>query len=158
MVPSKKITTLDIEIAILEFFKVRYNLIVPNVSWGIANLHECDMLILSKSNYATEVEIKISMADLKRDIHKKHGHRHNHIARFFYTVPEDLQDKALMHIPDRAGLLICTKYNRSYRLKQVRNCIRNKKAHQWSKDERSKLGHLGAMHILGLKKKIANLM
>lgn len=64
-----KITTLDMEIVLMEYFGVNRNIIVPNVSWGL-NLHECDLLIFSKSGYATEVEIKISKQDLLKDKNK----------------------------------------------------------------------------------------
>lgn len=64
--------TIELEIAIMEYFGIRQNLIVPNVSWGMNGLHECDVLILSKAGYATEVEIKISKPDLLKDRDKKH--------------------------------------------------------------------------------------
>jgi len=44
--------SLDIEIAVMEYLGTRTNLIVPNVSWGM-DLHECDILSLSKAGYAT---------------------------------------------------------------------------------------------------------
>ena len=63
--------TIEVEVAIMQHFDVRRNVIVPNVSWGIfrpgiGQLHEIDLLVLSGSNYATEVEIKVTKADLKR--------------------------------------------------------------------------------------------
>lgn len=69
------ISTLQCEVAIMKHFGIRANLIVPNVSWEIYSLpfrtlHECDILILSNSGYATEVEIKISKADLLKDREK----------------------------------------------------------------------------------------
>jgi len=146
-------TTLELEIAVMEFFGVRRNIIVPNVSWGIANLHECDILVLSTSNYATEVEIKISRNDLLKDKEKRHGHYHNHIARFYYAIPDKLQDLALEIIPDRAGLFI----HNGRHLKKIKECKRNTRAHQWSDKERNKLTHLGTMRILGMKKKILKL-
>ena len=48
----------------MNFFNYRANLIVPNISWGLG-LHECDLLVLTSSGYATEIEIKVSKADLK---------------------------------------------------------------------------------------------
>jgi hypothetical protein len=146
------LTALDMEIILIKYFNPRVNIIVPNVSWGIANLHECDLLILSKSNYATEIEIKTSRQDLLADKNKKHGHFHNHIARLFFAVPENLVDLALIEIPKRAGL---------YSIKlghdpvKIRNCKRNSNCVEWSNCERLKLAHLGTMRILGLKQKIA---
>lgn len=155
-------TTLDLEICLMSFFNIRHNIIVPNISWGIANLHECDLLVLSRSNYATEVEIKISRADLLKDKKKKHGHKHNHIARLYYAVPEKLVELALDEIPSRAGLIVCKeitcKNGSTIYAKKIRECKRNMKAHQWSEKEKVKLCHLGTMRILGLKKKISKLL
>jgi len=63
--------TSDIEFAVAKYFNFRKNLIVPNVSWGF-NIHECDLLIVRKSGYAIEVEIKISKSDFKADFKKIH--------------------------------------------------------------------------------------
>jgi hypothetical protein len=144
--------TLEMEIALMQFFNVRQNLIVPNVSWGIANLHECDILVLTDSNYAAEIEIKISKADLLNDKNKKHGHYHNHIARLFFAVPEELKDIALEVIPDRAGLYTI-KHSKA-KPKLVKKCVRNKNAIRWTNKERLKLAHLGTMRILNLKRKL----
>ena len=157
--------TIEIEIAIMEYFDIRQNLIVPNISWGIANLHECDILSLSKAGYATEVEIKVSKSDLLKDKEKGHGHRHNHIAQLFFAVPKKLEDIALSAIPERAGLFVVEKHR--YRVPgfdnvykfvtgiiMVRQCERNKNAVKWSEKERYQLARLGTMRILALKKKI----
>lgn len=157
--------TIEIEIAIMQYFDTRQNLIVPNISWGIANLHECDILSLSKAGYATEVEIKVSKSDLLKDKEKEHNHRHNHIAQLFFAVPKNLEDIALNVIPERAGLFVVEKYR--YRVLgfddvykfdtkiiMARQCERNKNAVKWSEQERYQLARLGTMRILGLKKKI----
>ena len=84
--------TIDVEIAIMQMYGVRKNIIVPNCSWGIkregvGELHECDLLILSKDNYATEIEIKISKQDLLKDKDKPHAHDSDFIKRLFFAVP-----------------------------------------------------------------------
>lgn len=145
---------LDIEIALMQKLNVRKNIIVPNVSWGIAGLHECDLLILSQHNYASEIEIKCSKSDLLKDKLKSHGHYHQHIARFFFAVPSFLEKTALQNIPNRAGLYII---DNNDIVKLVKQCRRNNKAVQWSAKERIKLAHLGTMRILGLKRKICRL-
>lgn len=48
----------QIELAIAQMFGIRNNIIVPNVSWGFFDTHEADLVIINKSNYLTEVEIK----------------------------------------------------------------------------------------------------
>ena len=66
-------TLYEMECAVARYMDFRTNLVVPNVSWGF-EVHECDLLIVTKTGYAYEVEIKRSKADLKKDIEKKHGH------------------------------------------------------------------------------------
>ena len=70
--------TLEMEIALMRKFDVRRNIIVPNICWGM-NLHECDLLSITKKGYATEIEIKVSKPDLRADRDKTHGHRSNKI-------------------------------------------------------------------------------
>jgi len=160
------VKTIEIEIAVMGYLGIRTNLIVPNVSWGIAMLHECDLLSLSKSNYATEIEIKVSKSDLLKDGEKKHGHIHNHIAQLFFAVPTYLEKSALKTIPARSGLFVIEKHRNEHpalegiyewytTVKQIRQCERNKNAVKWNDSERLQLARLGAMRILGLKKKIA---
>lgn len=96
----------DIEIAVANYFDYRANLIVPNVYWGMGLNHEADLLILSKAGYATEVEIKVSRADLKRDADKAHAHEGAIIKALWFAVPMALVDFALEHIPEESGLLM----------------------------------------------------
>ncbi len=70
-----KITTPEMECALAAFFDSRANLIVPRVHWGMADLHECDLLMVSKVGYVTEIEIKITRADLKKDAEKEKRQR-----------------------------------------------------------------------------------
>ena len=74
-----KITTHKIEVALANHFNYRLNLIVPNISWGAFIWHECDLFIVSKAGYCTEIEIKISKSDLKKDFEKKHNHESDKI-------------------------------------------------------------------------------
>jgi len=162
-----KTTTLEIEVAIMGYFGVRQNLIVPNASWGAASgLHECDLISLSVAGYATEIEIKVSVSDLKKDKEKRHGHQHNHIRYLFFAVPLKMKDKALAEIPERAGLytvekkwyqnLLCPKGKWVYYVRIEKGCEPNKSAVKWTEAERFNLARLGTMRIHGLKKKLMN--
>ena len=51
----------------------RSDMFVPNLSWGLLN-HEADLVIVNKTGYLTEVEIKRSWEDFKADFNKKHTH------------------------------------------------------------------------------------
>lgn len=149
----------DIEISLADYFGIRQNFIVPNVSYGL-NLHEVDLLVVSKSGYCTEVEIKISVQDLKADLKKEHGHRSNKIKYFYFAVPEELKDKALDLIPERAGLIIVKAhtiniYEPTY-CQIVKSPIVNNEARALTQEELVKLGHLSAMRMWNLKRSIYN--
>jgi hypothetical protein len=70
------------------------NTIVPNVYLG-SRRDEMDLAIISKSGLLWEIEIKVSMADWKADMHKPKWNRGQrvlpcHPARFYYAVPTEL--------------------------------------------------------------------
>jgi len=85
-----EITTPEMEIALAEYFGIRQNLIVPNVSWGMDS-HECDLFILTPAGYGWEVEIKVSKADLFKDKHKRHRHNSSKIKFLYFAIPEYLE-------------------------------------------------------------------
>ena len=148
----------DIELAIAHRFGYRRYFIVPNISWGLWFMHELDMLVVSPANWATEVEIKISVSDLKADQKKRHDHYSTRIRYLYFAVPEDLQEKALALIPDRAGLIIVRhdvpgqKLPTSRKTEIVRSPKTNKAARKLNDLELKKLGKLAAMRIWTLKK------
>lgn len=153
----------------MRYLDIRRNLVVPNVSWGIKTerqprLHECDILSLTKSGYATEVEIKVSRSDLLKDCDKSHNHEHEYIKYLYFAVTKSLESVALDCIPARAGLYVVEKkrtetvfdkvYEYYYVVNMVRGARERKGAHKWTKDERYDLARLGALRILGLKTKL----
>jgi hypothetical protein len=145
-------TAKTMERAIASYFDWRANLIVPNVSWGLF-LHECDLLILSGKGYATEVEIKISAGDLKKDLKKYHGHYDNRIKYLYFAIPPKLL-KYIEYIPKRAGILIVTS---SMRVFEVTKPEQNTNAKAFTDEERYKMARLGALRIWNLKADIENL-
>jgi len=151
-----KLKTLDIEIAIMQHYGVRQNIIVPNISWGVDfPIHELDLCILPKSSYAIEVEIKVSKPDLLKDKEKKHGHKSDFIKKLYFAVPKKLEEIALKEIPERAGLFVVSNTERGYFTQVSREAIHNKSAIKWTIEQRQKLSELGTMRILGLKEKLA---
>ena len=69
-------------------FYYRSHYVVPNVYWGLDFYHELDLLSISKSGrVGTEIEIKVSKSDLKRDQEKRHGHRDSRISQLFFCWP-----------------------------------------------------------------------
>lgn len=86
----------EIEIALAKKFEYLKNIVVFNVIGQCEDLpiwHECDCLVLSKSGYLTEIEIKRSWQDFLNDFKKKNSERRELIKYFYYCVPEKLLDK-----------------------------------------------------------------
>jgi hypothetical protein len=141
-------TSLEIELRVSTFFGRRANLIVPNVSWGL-NLHECDLLVLTKAGYATEVEIKTTKHDLLRDSRKRHQHRSPKIRRLFFAMPESMSGCVDL-VPGHAGVILVA--DTGPRL--LRRATINKAAIKWGDRERYDLARLGALRIWPLKETI----
>jgi hypothetical protein len=152
-----KYSTLELEVAIARQYNPRRHIIVPNVSWG-ANIHECDLLILSKSGYATEVEIKVSLSDLKKDFTKKHKHDSDKIKYLWYCVPDYHKDIALELIPEKAGLLIAQRYQNKTLITHVRESTARVNCKKWSDEEMMNVMRLGCMRIWNLKSTIISNM
>lgn len=113
-------------------WKPRTHVIVPNLSWGLLPW-EADLAVLHGSGFMDEVEIKISIADLRREFEtKKHKHEElvhglassylgadrkwtynwsdtkpHIVRRFWFAMPEPLIAKGFGNIklPDHAGLI-----------------------------------------------------
>lgn len=71
----------------------RASTIIPNLSWGLLN-HEADFCVISKSGYLTEVEIKRSYEDLKKDFKKDVFHDDDRVSQFYYCLPISLKERA----------------------------------------------------------------
>lgn len=149
----KKLKTIDIELALCSFLDYRVNLIVPNVSWGMFS-HECDLLVLTKSGYASEVEIKVDKYDLIKDKLKRHKHKdyRNRIKYLYFAIPFYLED-CIDHIPGHAGVIIV---GEDLRCKIIRKPKRIGK-YKFSMEERYQIARLGALRIWNLKRKIKSL-
>jgi hypothetical protein len=92
-------------------FYARSHIVVPNVYWGLDFEHEIDLLVVSQpAATGTEVEIKISKGDLKRDFKKKHGHRDERIWRLFYAGPFELKDAFFELVPPECGIITVQKW------------------------------------------------
>jgi hypothetical protein len=153
----------EIEIAVAEHIGIRQHLIVPNVSWGLGLAHECDILYITKSGYAHEVEIKVSRSDLLRDQKKrKYGdyfrecHYHECLVRSLtFAIPAEM-GSSIPDIPEYAGVLLVEPHPRKKRLvcREVRKAKPYKDARKLTDEERFNLARLGAMRIWGLKRKL----
>lgn len=81
--------------------------VVPNVSYSILYQGEADLLCLSKSNIFHEVEIKISVQDMKNEAKKRRSRYSNVVAYKWIAAPEEIADKALglECIPETWGIV-----------------------------------------------------
>jgi hypothetical protein len=158
----KPITTIEMEEAISRKFGVRKNIIVPNVSWGLPGMHECDLFIIKMSGYAVEVEIKRSKSDLLADFKKRHNHkdRQNRIKEFYYAMPEIMLKTCKDLIPQNAGIISCRRSDWGKKLVYAsfeRDPVPIKDAKKLTIEEQFKVAKLGTMRIWSLKNKIIKL-
>lgn len=100
-----KIHAGHIEVAVAKLLNYRIYTIVPNVSWGLGLRHECDMLALDDKGRFTEIEIKVTASDLKKDFMKWHGHKSEMISRLVYAMPAKLFEKHGALIPAHCGVI-----------------------------------------------------
>lgn len=142
-------TAKEIEVCLAhKYFNPRVCLMVPNISWGL-NFHdrEIDLLVLTKANYAWEIEIKVSRGDLSKDQEKRHHHHSNKIKRLYFAIPEKLV-KHIELIPSSAGILVVGK---SGLVNCTRNAEENRSARKLTNDERYQLARLGTMRFWNIK-------
>lgn len=150
----------DIELALAYHYNWRQNLIVPNVYWGLGFRYELDVMVVTPAGWATEIEIKVTVSDLKADQKKSHGHHSHKIKYLYFAVPEKLQAPALELIPERSGLFIVRpdlKPNDYRKTEIVKSPTINKHARKITADERIKLNELATMRIWSLKKHLYEL-
>lgn len=143
-----------IEVAVAKFFNPRQNIIVPNISWGL-NIHECDLLVLTQSGYAYEIEIKVSAGDLKADAKKGHAHRSNKIKLLYFAVPNYLLAYKEF-IPVHAGIIAVQRVNGGNQVAIVRAPHANKNAGKWDDRQKIELMRLSTMRIWTLKETLHN--
>jgi hypothetical protein len=90
-----ELTVKDIQARLAEHWGIRNHIIVPNVSWGLLD-YEADLLIMNKTGYVTEIEIKRSWSDFLADFKKDEvAHKSELIYQFWYCVPEELYSKCI---------------------------------------------------------------
>lgn len=149
-IKQPKIHAGHMECAVAALLNYRVYTIVPNVSWGAGFRHECDMLAIDSERRFTEVEIKISLSDLKADFKKSHGHKSNKISRLVYAIPDFLLEKGLPLIPQTCGV-IAVRWSGSryvaYWVRQARHKVIQKPTEQ----DITNVMRLGCMRIWSLK-------
>jgi hypothetical protein len=143
------------ELALVNYFDMRRYIIVPNIRRGL-RIHEVDLLIVNDLFYATEVEIKISKADLIKDLKKKHQHKSTKIKNLFFAIPRSLEPY-IEYIPINAGIIIVDFANDISSCSIIRRCKPYSRARKLTQIEINKLLKLGIMRVWRLKEKLNNL-
>jgi hypothetical protein len=156
---STPIKTIDAEIGLANYFKYTQNYVIPNVSWGFHGNYEMDLFIIRKSGYGVEVEIKITVADFKNDLKKRHNHSSRYVKDFYYAMPMSVYEKIKDLIFDHAGVLIIKKIETTEKIiiTEVKKPKSNKNAIKLTMEDVLKIGWLSSIRIWTLKKKIKKL-
>lgn len=92
----------QIELAVAQVFGVRDNIIVPNVSWGFFATHEADLVIINKTGYLTEVEIKRSWQDFLNDFKKHTTHDEDKVVEILRPPRKPMRESVAISARKRA--------------------------------------------------------
>jgi hypothetical protein len=156
MTEPRKITAQDIEVALKGYFDYRRNFLVPNVYGGFRYLnYEIDVLVVTGSRYAYDVEIKISPGDLRRDA-KKDKWRYcrdlHHFRKSYFAMPEAML-KYQDLVPEHAGIITVTYDERRfcYDAHEARKPVVDGLAKKVTDTEYMQLGRLAMLRMWDLK-------
>ena len=92
--------TASILCALLRRFDPRANLVIDEAALGFGG--RADLIVVSKSGYVTEIEIKVSLADWNRETKKRKTPR---ASRLYFAIPKRLLTKVPEWVPEHAGIL-----------------------------------------------------
>lgn len=140
---------------------VRKNLCVPNVSWGMNIDYEADLLIITKSGYCTEYEIKRSYSDFLADMKKDEcAHKAPWVYKFYYVIPLSIKDKVLKYFEDK-GITECDVpgilcYSERGSITSVGGIPHIKGGRKMFLEEMLKVARLGTMRYWNLRNKGGN--
>ena len=143
------------------------NIVAFNVN-GLSEVfplfHEADMLVMSKSGYLTEIEIKRSWRDFLADFKKHHHHEKGELVKYlYYCVPVSLYDRVVEHLNglDDFGVDGIVTYNEELRidLRPYRHPSPDYKLHfsngrKLFLEQRFELARFGAMRAVTLREKL----
>lgn len=151
-----------IELALYDHFRFLQNDVITNIFIDSFR-HECDLIVIrNPSLYALEVEIKMSVSDLKAERKKKryirNGVNYYHdsdvgMSQMFkekwFAMPEKMKQKGLELIPDYAGFLIINEHGGVKIIRKAKK-LNNKPITQ---GQRTDLLRLGVMKCYALKQR-----
>ena len=147
----------EIQYAVARWAGIQRSLLIPNLSHAFFPYWEADLVAVLPSGYMTEYEIKISVADVKREWNKDRwkppGRRifANIIRRYYVVMPAARAEQAVPLIPDDVGAGVLTveyveiRSNMISRVTELRKPKINTMARKVTDSERIHLGNLMAM-------------
>lgn len=164
---TKKITkrqVSEIETVIARLWDCRQNVIVPNVSFGLFPTHEADLLVMSKSGYLTEFEIKRSWSDFLNDFKKESTHDEGKVSVKYFVLPIAIKEKSIEYLdsgvdPEKTWGVIT--YDENLILNTVRvpsNINKRNPDFKLTLEEQYRLARLGAMRVWNLKEKLNKIL
>lgn len=146
-----KLTVKEIENLIVrnpKYFNIRNDVAIPNVSWSLLD-YEADLLIVNKTGYVTEFEIKRSFEDLKHDFKKDIFHSSELIYKFYYVLPKSIEEKATKlfeeHLDDEKYISVFGQSTKS---------IKRLPAVIWYDDEGKLTENTNPPHMFGKHRKL----
>lgn len=141
-------TARDIEVCLAGdlFAFLRGWTVVPNVQdYRVhgPSYAELDLVAVSPAGWASEVEIKVTRSDLRRDLEKGHAHDNPRMRFLWFAMPESVEYQDL--VPERAGVILVRERNPGAYLTayKVRRPQVNPTAVKWTDAERYDLARLG---------------
>lgn len=155
-------TTAEVEYAAFKHVAVRHGriqeLVVPNVRDGMGFPFECDLLYVTKTGYAHEIEIKVSRSDLMRDKKKqRHAYEkymHDPIIRSkTFAIPEELAS-CVDDIPAECGVIVVYRNPKRTYTTDIRKAVIDTRARKLTAEELMKMYRLMAMRVWTMKKKL----
>lgn len=156
-----KLTIDEIELAIVNsgLFNKRNDIIVPNVSWGLLN-HEADMVVMTKSGYLTEIEIKRSWEDFKADFKKDHQHDDERVDKLYYCVPLSIKERVADYLTENeipfTRLLYFSEEGKIYTHNTGGKFYTG--GRKLFLEEQLTIARLGCMRVWNLKQKLVDIM
>jgi hypothetical protein len=158
----EKITAAEIELALSGFFDSRKNFMIPNVSNGFRGInYEIDVMVVTASLYAYDIEIKVSASDLKRD-QDKHKWRYclqqHYFRKSYFAMPETMSQHQDL-VPAHAGIILVSYNERShwYVAYVVKEPVVDNLAKKVTEAEYAQLGRLAMMRMWDLKRNVRGL-
>jgi hypothetical protein len=159
---SEKITATEIELALASYFDSRKNFMIPNVSNGWRYLsYEIDVMVVTASLYAYDIEIKVSASDLRRDALKdkwRYCREQHYFRKSYFAMPEAMSGYQDL-VPAHAGIILVSYNDRRfwYDAVVVREPVVDGLAEKVTEAELTQLGRLAMLRMWDLKRNVRSL-